>query len=174
MKTPENCPGIPLRTEFRLARDADADAVWQLYRGLLGVPFCPWDDTYPARENVDDDLAANALFVLTAPDAGVLAAGTVRRCAEHDTLAAWQSRTPGDLMRFGVAREYLRHGLGRVMLQNLCAAARSRGFDGMRILVADTNLPARKLYERAGAVDRGRAFTYGIHWVCMELGWGAR
>lgn len=134
---------------FRPAAAGEGEMIFALYRSLVGTPYCPWDATYPARENVDDDLATGTLFVL-ANSAGIVAAGTIRHCEEHDGLVPWTGRNPCDLMRFGVARMAQGRGVGRRFLDELAKTAGQRGFDTMRILVARDNLPAVQLYRRGG------------------------
>ncbi len=154
---------------FRHASPEDADSVFSLYRSLTGTPYCAWDETYPAREHVTDDLAAQALYALyDGPE--LVAAATIRRCEEHDAFPCWSPmKNPCDLMRIGVARNRQGHGLGRLMLNHLIAEAGKNGYDGMRILVAKTNLPAVTLYRNAGAEYRGDVFSYNIDWFCYEI-----
>lgn len=157
---------------FRPARPEDADAVYSLYRSLAGTPYCAWDETYPGREHIADDLAAEALCCLC-EGADVVAAAAIRRWKEHDAYSFWSDgmKHPCDLMRFGVARRLQGQGIGRRFLRCLTKEAGRKGYDGMRILAAETNLPALALYRKAGAEKRGEVFSYGIHWECLELRW---
>lgn len=156
------------RLLFRRAETGEAESVFRLLRSLAGAPFCAWSDDYPGMEHVLADLEAKSLYGIFDGDlpAGV---GTVRHWPEHDPLAPWRSLKPCDLMRIGVAREFQGRGLGALLLDSLAAAAAADGCDGMRILVCKTNLPAQKLYRRAGAVWRGDSFSYGVNWDCLEL-----
>ena len=154
---------------FQRAVPEDADAVFALYQSLVGTPFCAWDATYPALEHVHDDIAAGALCTLRS-GAELIAAGTIRRCPEHDEIPCWTPmRNPCDLMRIGVALPRQGHGTGHLFLTLLLAESARRGYDYMRILVAETNLPAIALYRRIGADFRGEAFSYGIHWLCAQV-----
>ncbi len=154
---------------FRPARPGEEAAVMALYHSLIGTPFCAWDDTYPNPACVADDVKNEALYVLDSPD-GLIAAGAFRYWPEHDPAAVWTSRNPCDLARFGVAHEWQGRGIGRFFLLRLLEAAKERGFDGMRILVAATNLPAERLYRRAGAEYRSDFSAYDILWHCYEIG----
>ena len=69
---------------------------------LNRTPSCAWAATYPAPEHVPDDITAGALYTLRR-GAELIAAGTIRRCPEHDEIPCWTPmRNPCDLMRIGV------------------------------------------------------------------------
>ena len=154
---------------FQRAVPEDADAVFALYQSLVGTPFCAWDATYPAPEHVHDDIAAGALYTLRR-GAELIAAGTIRRCPEHDEIPCWTPmRNPCDLMRICILPEKQSCGLGSLLLHKLLEAAVRSGYDGMRILVSRTNPPALRLYEKAGAVFCGETRMYEIDWRCCEI-----
>ncbi len=153
---------------FRPAVPDDVPAVLALYRGLAAREYSTWSDDYPALEHVAGDLAVHGLYCLCR--GGVLAAaGTVRRWPEHDGVAEWTFKHPADLFRLGVAGEFQGRGLGALMLGRLIGEARRRGFDGLRLLVGENNLPALRLYEHAGAQCVGRWTGYGVTWLCCQI-----
>ncbi|GGW25996.1 molybdopterin-guanine dinucleotide biosynthesis protein MobC [Gemmobacter lanyuensis] len=49
-----------------------------------------------------------------------------------------------------VARDHRGRGIGRALVEMLCAEAEARGHDAIRLEVIDTNIRARALYERLG------------------------
>ncbi len=154
---------------FRHASADDADKVYSLYKSLVGTTYCAWDDTYPARENVTDDIAAQALYVMF-DGTELVAAGTIRLCEEHNEFSCWSPmKNPCDLLRIGVSKKYQGRGVGRLMMEHLLKEAKLVAYDGMRILVAKTNLPAVKLYKNLGAEYKGDVFSYNIDWFCYEL-----
>ncbi len=161
----------PFREEdfsFRPARPEEADEVFRLWHSLVGTPFCAWNESYPARAMADEDIALGALYCLCRENE-IIGVGTIRRWEEHDSVASWKSRRPCDLMRIGIKRSVQGRGAAGILLRRLLGAARDQGHDGMRILVCRDNLPAIRLYTRAGAVARGEAFAYDIHWLCLEI-----
>lgn len=157
---------------FRPAEEQDAETIHTLYRSLAGTPFCAWDDSYPGREQIADDLAAHALYCLC-DSSDLIAAAAIRHWEEHDAYAFWspEMKRPCDLLRLGVSRSLQGRGIGRCFLTCLRNEASRKGFDGMRILVAETNLPARALYRKIGAEVRGNTVSYGIRWECLEWIW---
>jgi ribosomal-protein-alanine N-acetyltransferase len=55
-----------------------------------------------------------------------------------------------DVMTLAVAPRAQGRGLGRTLLEELVDRARRRGAEYLMLEVRDDNLPARRLYERAG------------------------
>lgn len=160
---------INQKYEFRHAVREDADVIFALYRSLVGTPFCAWDETYPARSNLEEDLKARSIYCLC-EDKKIFAVATAMHCPEHDVLP-WSTamKNPCDLMRIGVARDHQGHGIGAYLLQKTVEASHDAGYDGMRILVCQTNLPAVKLYRNFGARYRGETVAYGLQWFCYEI-----
>ena len=58
---------------FEHVRKEEADEVLDLYRSLIGTPFCAWTADYPSRSDVDFDLSRNALFCLRNEENGEIA-----------------------------------------------------------------------------------------------------
>ena len=52
---------------IELASPQDADAIWALYRSLLRESYGTWDEDYPSRKIVEEDLANNDVLVLRLP-----------------------------------------------------------------------------------------------------------
>ncbi|OQA85629.1 MAG: Acetyltransferase (GNAT) family protein [Lentisphaerae bacterium ADurb.Bin242] len=155
--------------EFRHAVREDADTIFALYRSLAGTPYCAWDENYPTRSNLEEDLAARSIYCLC-EGRKIIAVATAMHCPEHDVFP-WSSaiRNPCELMRVGVARDRQGCGVGALLLGKMVEASRDAGYDGMRILVSRKNLPAVKLYRNAGAQYRGETTAYGIDWFCYEI-----
>lgn len=155
--------------EFRHAVREDADTIFTLYRSLVGTPFCAWDENYPARDNLKEDLTAHSIYCLC-EGKKIIAVATAMHCPEHDVLPWGPAiRKPCDLMRIGVSRDHQGCGIGAFLLRKMINASRDAGYDAMRILVCQTNLPAVKLYRKAGARYRGETTAYGIDWFCYEI-----
>ncbi len=154
---------------FSAAAPPELEEIFAMLHSLAGTPYCAWTEDYPSKDLTADDLASGSLYTLRDNDGRLAAAATIRHCDEHDGLVPWQSRHPCDLMRIGVDRAYHGQGIAGQMMVHLCSTAARKGFDGMRILVSRDNLPAVRVYERAGAVHRGEAYSWGVHWLCREI-----
>ena len=64
---------------IELATKEDAAAIYALYRSLLREPYSTWDEDYPSREIVDEDLLHNYVLVLRLPEGGIGAAIVVEK-----------------------------------------------------------------------------------------------
>ena len=49
---------------FRKAKKNEAEAVLDLYKSVISIPFCTWDESYPGEEEIKEDLSAGTLYVL--------------------------------------------------------------------------------------------------------------
>ena len=74
---------------IELASPQDADAIWALYRSLLREPYGTWDEDYPSREIVEEDLANNDVLVLRLPEGGIGAAIVVEKSEEFEADVPW-------------------------------------------------------------------------------------
>ena len=74
---------------IELATPKDADAIWALYRSLLCEPYSTWDEDYPSREIVDEDLLHNDVLVLRLPEGGIGAAIVGEKDEEFEADAHW-------------------------------------------------------------------------------------
>lgn len=157
---------MPERYIFTPATQADAGAVLQLYRDVVNTPGCTWDDTYPAMENIAEDLAQGALYCLRDAAGMPAAAASIGALAELDDLA-WPegSCAPCELARIGVRPDLQGRGIGTRMLDECITIARRRGFDGIRMLVSPGNAAALALYGKRGFSCTGRTFRYGLDFL---------
>jgi len=157
---------------FRLAHADEAESVLQLYRAQIGRPGVTWDASYPAMENIRYDLSVQGLYV-GEDDAGhILAAGFAGPTDDlTDPALAWDSRVSRwcDLARICVHPDLAGQGLSTKLLQHMIADTRARGFEGMRLLLVPGNIPACRLYARAGFRSLGRHEAYGHVYDRREL-----
>ena len=64
------------------------------------------------------------------------------------------------LLNVAVAQERQREGLGRYLLDKICACARGLSMDSILLEVRPTNLRALAVYERYGFTEIGRRRGY--------------
>ena len=159
---------------FRLAAMDEADEVLSLYRtaGALGREngSSVWDDDYPNREVLMDDLAGGRLFVFE--DDGLLLA-CVSLLEAEDIEAENLPWTPARACvpsRLCVAPGRQGEGLGEHVMRLLAARAGIAGCTSMRLLAARANLAANRLYERMGYRRVGFVRLYEIDFFAYELG----
>ncbi len=90
---------------------------------------------------------------------------TVMLCVtEGETLLGWgyfqtvlDEGYVGDL---AVAAEERRRGVGTMLVRGMTASARERGLAFLTLEVRQSNLPARKTYEKCGFREAGRRRNY--------------
>lgn len=139
---------------IRPATADDVDAVVALEQACFGTEA--WSAGLVAGE-----LAADSRVVLVHDADGVDAYGTVGVVAEV-----------ADLHRIATRPQRQGRGLARGLLDALLDAARGEGAERMLLEVADTNVPARRLYERAGfttIATRRRYYPSGADALVLEL-----
>ncbi|MDB6452430.1 GNAT family N-acetyltransferase [Falsirhodobacter sp. 20TX0035] len=161
-------------------RSAAAELYWQAFGGKLGRVLGPDDrgrDFVRRAIRADHVLAAvegDRLLGIcgfkTARGAFVAADASVMR-ASYGTLGAlWRRHALGLLVQdtdnerflidgLCVAEGARNRGVGTALIGAICTKARRQGYAAVRLDVVDTNLDARRLYERLGfrAVGMHRA-----------------
>ncbi|MCI6290212.1 MAG: GNAT family N-acetyltransferase, partial [Clostridiales bacterium] len=122
---------------IELASPQDADAIWALYRSLLGSPYGTWDEDYPTREIVEEDLANNDVLLLRLPEGGIGAAIVVEKSEEFEADVPWYPDVTRwcALGRLGVAHGLQGRGIARRMLTEAMARAKAEGYEAVRFLV---------------------------------------
>jgi [ribosomal protein S18]-alanine N-acetyltransferase len=65
-----------------------------------------------------------------------------------------------EILTFGVAKAWQRHGVGRKLLEGLIRAAKRAEAKRLFLEVADDNVPALVLYHRLGFKESGRRKAY--------------
>lgn len=109
-----------------------------------------WDEIYPC-EFFYDDIKNNRLYVLEENNeiVSAFALCNSNAGAEH---VAWENKHDKALYidRLGVNINYLRKGIGSVMLNEAIAIARDKGAKYLRLFVVDINKPAINLYLKNG------------------------
>jgi GNAT superfamily N-acetyltransferase len=154
---------------FRKAYSPETDAVTQLYRSCVGLPGCVWDEAYPTRDMAEQDIAEGSLYVLYEKETLI---GVVSRI-DHDDLdelPLWtQTEHPSILVRIGITPSRQHQGWGTKLLHCFIEEVWRGGADSIRLLCAQQNEYANRMYRRAGFMVRGEAEMYGHRYFCLEL-----
>ncbi|MFH1879677.1 MAG: GNAT family N-acetyltransferase [Bacillota bacterium] len=145
---------------FSLAREADAPAVFALYRGMIGTPGCTWSDDYPDTEIVLRDIRTDSLYVLKDSRGQLIAAAAAGPDDELKDLP-WDLENPCELARVAVAITHQNKGVGTYLLRQVIAAVKARGFGGIRMLVSIHHPHALALYDKNGFQRLDTVHMYG-------------
>lgn len=114
---------------------------------------------YPGRESVQRAIEGGVQYVCTA-DGKVVGAFLLNRDPQGNYAAGeWKKQVPeGEYMvihALAVSPDCARQGIGRLMIDYAIDYAKAMGCKAIRLDVVPDNLPARKLYEKAGFTFAG-------------------
>ena len=156
--------------EICLASSADKDKILALYRTMLHGP-ADWNENYPSEETIEFDMSRNALFVMKNDDDEVIAAISIDKDNEVDSLPYWdKSLAPsGEFSRICVRKDMQNQGIARQMILHVFDVMRKDGKKGAHILVKTGHEAALALYGKLGFKTVGECFMYGKNFICMEV-----
>lgn len=156
--------------EICLASPADKDKILALYKTMLYGP-ADWDEDYPNEETIEFDMSRNALFVMKNDAEEVIAAISIDKDNEVDSLPYWdKSLAPsGEFSRICVRKDMQNQGIARQMILHAFNVMRNDGKKGAHILVKTGHEAALALYGKLGFKTVGECFMYGKDFICMEV-----
>ena len=156
--------------QIEAASAQDRDELMRLYALQKGRDYCFWTADYPAPENVDEDLAHDALFVIRNQTGRILSAVSIERDEQVDRLPCWNERLApaGEIARLAVHPAYQNQGLGRHMVAGAMQILKGRGYQSIHLLVHSKNIPAIRTYGFFRFVQAGECDMYNQHFLCME------
>ena len=139
---------------LRMAEMADLPQLKTVYKEIIrnmeenGVPI--WDEIYPC-EFFAEDIENNCLYVFMEEGVLVSAFALCSSAAGADSVR-WSCNDGRAIYidRFGVNVDYLRKGIGSIVLNQAIALAGKLGAEYLRLFVVDINEPAIKLYRKNG------------------------
>ena len=152
--------------EILPAKPSDAEEILEIYRSLIGLQGCVWDEHYPTIEFVRRDIENGCLFkaVVDGKTAGAAYCGDYE---EQQLLECFEgAKKLGEFGRVGVRREFHRMGVARALLGFLKNNAKERGYDAVSLLVSRNNHGAIALYEDLGFKKVGESELYDNEWYC--------
>ena len=163
-----------LKLEFRKATAADLEAVYQVYTGAIakmdnsGIP--QWDEMYPDREILSEDISKNQLTVGTADGKIVCVYVINLECEEEYRSGAWQYPDASFRVvhRLCVSAELQNRGVGRAVAMHIWDELKTEGVETIRLDAFTLNPSALKLYEDLGCVRVGYADWRKGRFVLME------
>lgn len=129
-----------------------------------------WDEHYPTRELVEQDIRENALFV-------VMEEEEIRACfsLRMESIPQYaQIRWGAPQARFCVLHrlcvdpEQQGKGIGRRAMAMAEEVARERGFQAIRLEAFAPNTASLRVYESCGYQARGEIDVWGMHFICYE------
>lgn len=152
------------------AHSGDADEIYALYRSLIGEPYGTWNEEYPSRELVGEDLAQGDVFVMRDGRGRIVSAIVNEETDEFDDMGAWYPDVTrwAQFGRLGVAKDMQGRGIARRMLAHAMEAVKAQGCDAVRFLVGAHNIPAQRSYAKLGFDVCGEAKAWDEEWLCYQ------
>ena len=158
---------------FRMASENEEDIIYTLYDAVKekgkNDGTSDWDEDYPNREILKDDLKNKSLFVLEDNKKIIAAVSMVDEESPELQTLDWAKEKSCFLVRLCVAPEYQGKGLGEKMMHCISNTARGRGFKATHHLAAEVNKAANRLYKRMRYRNLGRIHVYGTDFIAYEM-----
>lgn len=139
---------------LRLAEKNDLPQLKRMYEKIIGNMIKNniqiWDEVYPC-EFFLHDIENNRLYILT-EDNDIVAAFALCESNDGEGYLKWKDIKEKAIYidRLGVNVNYLRQGIGGIMLKSAMKLAKQKGAKYLRLFVVDINRPAINLYLKNG------------------------
>ena len=163
--------------ELVQAPESDLDEIHTLCQTVASrTPSSGWNEHYPNREILQQDLAAHSLYKVM-HEGKILSIMQIRPWAdlmageEADDISTWDAsvHNPCALGRFCVAPDFQGKGLGRRIMTASLEKARELGYDGAQFHTLKTYDAANHLYLSMGFHMAGQVREYGMEFNCYEM-----
>lgn len=158
---------------FRKAAKNEAETILSLYRlatekGRIDGTS-DWDDEYPNKEILEEDLLKECLFVLE-DEGDILAAITIMEEENMDIQSLnWTKAISCFLVRLCVSPGHQGKGIGEKMMHYASEYAKGKGFEATHHLAAKVNKTANNLYARMGYHIVGVILLYETDFIAYEM-----
>ena len=152
------------------ANTKDKDDIFALYKMQIGREFCPWNDHYPAIDNINQDLELDSLFVLKNRHGDIIGAISLDHDEQVDELPCWSAalQPAGEMARVAIHPDYQGHGLAHDMVKYLMATLKTRGYKSLHFMVNIHNVKALRSYEKLQFTKVGETHMYDQPFFCYE------
>lgn len=158
--------------EIRKAKKEEIDEIVAIYKSLIGYEGCLWNEYYPAREDVENDINDDALYILKDDNVikAVAYAGIDKELFLNKCFPS-NMRNPRELARVAVRPDFQKQGLAKVLIKYIEKELYLNGIDYIVLTAGKTNEKALKLYKALGYEICGKTNDHGyemmIHKKCI-------
>ena len=163
---------MALRT-FERARPEDAEAIARLFEEAKRVGrqngTTDWDESYPTREDVDEDIARGDLWALTEDGRLIATISLLEEDFENGLDAGWTDANSCVLARLCVDPGLQGRGVGAEMMRLVTREAARLGFGATRHLASVDNPAALRLYRKLGYRELRQVRFFGSDFIAFEL-----
>lgn len=140
---------------LRLANVNDLSKLKAMYRkiidNMIKNHISIWDEVYPL-EFFHQDIENRCLYLLVEENDDIVAAFVLCESNAGESYVKWENLHDKALYldRFGVNVNYLRRGIGSIMLKHAITLTRQKNAKYLRLFVANINKPAINMYLKNG------------------------
>ena len=163
-----------MSNEMRIMRAnmQDVEAIYALYHSLIDLPYSTWDEEYPTREIVREDVEQHTVLVMRNAADEIVSAIALWHAFEFADAARWYEDVTrwAMLSRLGVRSDCQGQGIAKRMLIAAMDEARRDGCEAVQFLVAKSNPLAQRAYASLGFDICGEAEIWepGEVWLCYQ------
>lgn len=141
--------------DLRLANMNDLSKLKTVYGNIIdnmnrnNIPI--WNEIYP-YEFFNNDIENNRLYLMVEEHDDIVAAFTLCESNAGESYMKWENTHDKALYldRFGVNVNYLRQGIGSIMLKYAISLTKQKNVKYLRLFVVDINKPAINVYIKNG------------------------
>lgn len=158
------------KMNFERVKREEADTVLQLYRSLVGTPYCVWTDEYPSEQEVEFDLSRDALFCMRNEDGAIAGVISIDDDPNVESLECWSRIMipSAEVSRVGVSQQFQNQGIARKLLIGVMEELKNRGYKAVHLLVAKDNVKALRSYDKLNFNNVGECELWGHMYWCYE------
>lgn len=140
-----------------------------MYRAAAGGEYCSWNAEYPGETEIENDLAADTLYVLE-DGREIVGAVSIVPENEMDGFPCWKERDRArEFARVVIRQDHRGRGLSRRLVEGAIREMRRMGAMAAHISVVKKNIPAVRLYRSFGFDFCGETEMYGNSYYLCEM-----
>ena len=153
---------------FRKAKQMESEVIMNLYRSVMGTPFCTWNESYPGESEIDGDLASGFLYVLE-QSGKLIGAISIVPENELDDFTCWKVKeNVREFARVVLEPDYQKKGLSVNLVEGVMREFQKQCVTAVHIADAKDNIPAQKLYRKMGFEFLAETDLYGHRFLLCE------
>lgn len=153
---------------FEIANLNDLDDICNLYKKVIKTTFTTWDENYPSKNLLIDDILNKNLYVLKHKKT-IIAVSFLGTKEENKENWEIDLKRPMGVARICVDPNLQGKGVGSFFMECLINKSKKLGADGMHFHVEITNIAAQKMYQKCGFINCGLGQSnYGFSFYKFE------
>lgn len=148
----------------------ELDQVVEMYEEAKGRTFCSWNEDYPNRDLLREDILHGDLYCLKEDTGKILGCIAKDRDEAVDRLNCWNKEyePAAEIARLVIAKGFENQGLAKKIITCMMDEMKRRGFRGIHYLVDKENTPAMRSYRNLPFKQVGKTCLYGVDFLCYE------